>query len=211
MSAIKGGRLAAGDRGTPITLAISDVVGDDLSVIGIGTDGRGREHVSPTRFACCDDYGGRQRLPAASGRASRGRGARRNARDAETASMVVWRGRHRGHRQPPRRDGRCGARGARPRLHVVQLDEPVVGEARDGRRSHVIAAAGAASGQPPCLPRIERRDDGACHRAADGAAGTRNSRWPLVDAASAGHPSPRARERRHRRHRRAHRRGRCGG
>jgi hydroxypyruvate reductase len=36
LSAIKGGRLAAACRGATLTLAISDVVGDDLSVIGSG-------------------------------------------------------------------------------------------------------------------------------------------------------------------------------
>ncbi len=36
MSAVKGGRLAAACRGRTVTLAISDVVGDDLSVIGSG-------------------------------------------------------------------------------------------------------------------------------------------------------------------------------
>ena len=36
LSLIKGGQLAAACRGTTLTLAISDVVGDDLSVIGSG-------------------------------------------------------------------------------------------------------------------------------------------------------------------------------
>jgi glycerate 2-kinase len=36
LSAIKGGRLAAACQGTTLTLAVSDVVGDDLSVIGSG-------------------------------------------------------------------------------------------------------------------------------------------------------------------------------
>ena len=36
LSRVKGGRLAAACRGTTLTLAISDVVGDDLSVIGSG-------------------------------------------------------------------------------------------------------------------------------------------------------------------------------
>jgi hydroxypyruvate reductase len=36
LSAVKGGRLAAACRGRTITLAISDVVGDDLAVIGSG-------------------------------------------------------------------------------------------------------------------------------------------------------------------------------
>jgi glycerate 2-kinase len=36
LSAVKGGRLAAACKGTVLTLAVSDVVGDDLSVIGSG-------------------------------------------------------------------------------------------------------------------------------------------------------------------------------
>lgn len=36
LSAVKGGRLAAACAGTVVTLAISDVIGDDLSVIGSG-------------------------------------------------------------------------------------------------------------------------------------------------------------------------------
>jgi hydroxypyruvate reductase len=36
LSAVKGGRLAAACAGTTVTLAVSDVVGDDLSVIGSG-------------------------------------------------------------------------------------------------------------------------------------------------------------------------------
>ena len=36
LSAVKGGRLAAACVGTTVTLAVSDVVGDDLSVIGSG-------------------------------------------------------------------------------------------------------------------------------------------------------------------------------
>ena len=36
LSRIKGGRLAAACRGATLTLAVSDVIGDDLSVIGSG-------------------------------------------------------------------------------------------------------------------------------------------------------------------------------
>ena len=36
LSAVKGGRLAAAAAGSTVCLAISDVVGDDLSVIGSG-------------------------------------------------------------------------------------------------------------------------------------------------------------------------------
>jgi glycerate-2-kinase len=45
LSAIKGGRLAAATEAPVVTLAISDVVGDDRSVIGSGPDCAGPEHV----------------------------------------------------------------------------------------------------------------------------------------------------------------------
>ena len=39
LSAIKGGQLAAAAQGHVLTLAVSDVVGDDLSVIASGVGG----------------------------------------------------------------------------------------------------------------------------------------------------------------------------
>ena len=64
LSAIKGGRLAAATRGPVVTLAISDVVGDDLSVIGSGPT-----MPDPSTFAdaldVLDARGGRARYPAA--------------------------------------------------------------------------------------------------------------------------------------------------
>jgi hydroxypyruvate reductase len=63
LSAIKGGRLAAATRATVVTLVISDVVGDDLSVIGSGPT-----MPDPSRFrdalSVLDMRGGRASYPA---------------------------------------------------------------------------------------------------------------------------------------------------
>jgi hydroxypyruvate reductase len=64
LSAIKGGRLAAATPGPVVTLVISDVVGDDLSVIGSGPT-----MPDPSAFAdaldVLDARGGRAGYPAA--------------------------------------------------------------------------------------------------------------------------------------------------
>jgi glycerate 2-kinase len=63
LSAIKGGRLAAATKAAVVTLVISDVVGDDLSVIGSGPT-----MPDPSTFrdalAVLDARGGRARHPA---------------------------------------------------------------------------------------------------------------------------------------------------
>src|SRR5688572_4769045 len=62
LSAIKGGRLAAATPGSVLTLAVSDVVGDDVSAIGSGPT-----VPDPTTFdvalAVLDRHGGRARYP----------------------------------------------------------------------------------------------------------------------------------------------------
>ena len=64
LSAIKGGRLAAATRAAAVTLVISDVVGDDLSVIGSGPT-----MPDPSTFGdalrVLDTRGGRASYPAA--------------------------------------------------------------------------------------------------------------------------------------------------
>ena len=64
LSAIKGGRLAAATAAPVITLVISDVVGDDLSVIGSGPT-----MPDPSTFAealeVLDTRGGRGAFPPA--------------------------------------------------------------------------------------------------------------------------------------------------
>ena len=64
LSGIKGGRLAAAHAGGTVTLALSDVVGDDLSSIGSGPT-----VPDPTTYtdalAALDRYGGRAAFPVA--------------------------------------------------------------------------------------------------------------------------------------------------
>lgn len=64
LSAIKGGQLAAANSGSTLTLALSDVVGDDLSAIGSGPT-----VADATTFQqaldVVDRYGGRDQFPRA--------------------------------------------------------------------------------------------------------------------------------------------------
>jgi hydroxypyruvate reductase len=129
LSSIKGGWLAAAHAGSVITLALSDVVGDDLSSIGSGPT-----VADSTTFrealAVLEGHGGRNAFPAAVvDRLVRGAaggiaetpkpGDRRLAKS--TASVIGG--------------GRTAVEGARRaasslgyRVHVI--DRPVVGEAR---------------------------------------------------------------------------------
>lgn len=63
LSGIKGGRLAAAHAGRTITLALSDVVGDDLSSIGSGPTVPDRTTYADA-LAVLDAYGGRSAFPA---------------------------------------------------------------------------------------------------------------------------------------------------
>ena len=62
LSSIKGGRLAAAHAGRTITLALSDVVGDDLSSIGSGPTVPDRTTYADA-LAVMDAYGGRSAFP----------------------------------------------------------------------------------------------------------------------------------------------------
>ncbi len=64
LSAIKGGQLAAAARGSVLTLAVSDVVGDDLSVIASGPTVPDQSRYAAAA-AVLDRRGGRARYPAA--------------------------------------------------------------------------------------------------------------------------------------------------
>ena len=106
LSAVKGGRLAAACRGQVITLAISDVVGDDLSVIGSGPGVADPSTWRDMREAL-NAFGGRG---PRSGGAGPGRGGRRRPprRDAEA-------GRRGDGAQPGARDRRASRRDGRSR------------------------------------------------------------------------------------------------
>ena len=152
LSGIKGGWLAARAAGPSRTFAISDVVGDDLSVIASGptvADSSTFEDALTAlgRFGALADY------PASVvGRLRAGqRGAvpetpkPGDARLAHAAATVIG----------DRRDAMEGAAAeARTRgYHVICLDEPVIGEARTASVSHLRRglASAVGVGWPLCL------------------------------------------------------------
>jgi len=152
LSAFKGGWLAAEASAPWLTLAISDVVGDDLSVIGSGptvADATTFEHA----LDVLRRHGGMEAYPAAVGaRLQRGAAGRApetpkpgDARLARGASWVIG-GRH---------DAMGGGADAARRLgyRVLTIDEPVVGEARQAAPAHVarVAARAAALDRPLCV------------------------------------------------------------
>jgi hydroxypyruvate reductase len=153
LSSIKGGWLAAAHAGPVITLALSDVVGDDLSSIGSGPT-----VADSTTFrealTVLDGHGGRYTFPAAVvDRLKRGAageiaetpkpGGRRLAKS--TARVIGG--------------GRTAVEGARKaasslgyKVHVV--DRPVIGEARHAARELVHAASQIVRGNvggPLCV------------------------------------------------------------
>jgi hydroxypyruvate reductase len=153
LSGIKGGRLAATARGTVMTLAISDVVGDDLSTIASGPT-----VPDPTTFAqaleVLDRCGGRGRYPASVVRwLTRGAGDPINEtpkphhpRLARTAARVI------GGRLTATAGARQAAEALGYRVHPIEA--PVVGEARLAGRALIDAASWASmlrNAQPLCI------------------------------------------------------------
>ena len=159
LSRIKGGRLAASASGRCRTLAISDVVGDDLSFIASGPT-----VPDPTTFDDALDvlrrFGGADAYPpAVVAHLTRGAAGQLpetpkpgDPRLARAASVVIG----------GRRDAMIGAADLARTLgyHVVVLDAPVVGEARTAADAHVRYVETAARGaSASVLRRVERRDD----------------------------------------------------
>jgi glycerate 2-kinase len=152
LSAIKGGWLAAAAAGRCCTLAISDVVGDDPSVIGSGPT-VGDETTFEQALGVLDHFGGAQSYPAAVVRhlADGARGATPetpkpgDARLARATTTIVG-----GRRDAM--DGAAREAGARG-YHVLRIDDAVVGEARTTAVSHVraVLARAASMGRPACI------------------------------------------------------------
>jgi glycerate-2-kinase len=151
LSAIKGGWLAARARGACCAFAISDVVGDDLSVIGSGPS-----VADATTFedalAVLRRFGGEEAYPPAVVARLRGTTAGRietpkpgDTRLARAATTLIG----------GRRDAMDGAanEGASRGYHVVRIEEAVVGEARVSGPAHFRAATGRAAsvGRPACI------------------------------------------------------------
>jgi glycerate 2-kinase len=152
LSAIKGGWLAARAPGPCLTLAISDVVGDDLSVIGSGptvadasTFGEALDILR--RFGGDTDYPKSVVDRIVSGAAGRVEETLKPGdRRLERAQTSVIGG---------RRDAMSGAARAAAALgyHVVRIDDAVTGEARTAGPSHLRAclAKGAGIARPTCI------------------------------------------------------------
>jgi len=152
LSGIKGGRLAAATSAQVITLVISDVVGDDLSVIGSGPT-----MPDPSTFAdalnVLDIRGGRTTYPAAVvallERGSRGEVAETpkpdDRRMARSIARIIG-----GHITAV--DG--AAQSAREHGYDVHvIEQPVVGEARQAARAFIENALRAATTlkRPACV------------------------------------------------------------
>jgi len=147
LSAIKGGRLAAATAARVLTLAASDVVGDDLSTIGSGPT-----VADPTSFAMALDVVQQHRagIPDAVGllleagtRGDLEETPKRFPSDRVFARVVA---------------SRLGAMAAAARAgaslgyHVHEMALPVTGEARVAGRGLLDAAMRvAAPGQPVCV------------------------------------------------------------
>lgn len=148
LSAIKGGRLAAATAARTITLAISDVVGDELTVIGSGPTVADTTTYGDALRAL-DEHGGRQRFPTAvvsrlvAG--SRGDLAETPKQAAGSASVARVIG--------SRHEAMAGAaQEARARGYSVHiLETAVVGEARVAAVRSMAGAAVAAGDRPVCL------------------------------------------------------------
>ena len=152
LSAIKGGRLAAATPAPCTTLAISDVVGDDLSVIASGPT-----VPDETSFADALDvlarFGGVEAFPAAViARLEAGaRGATAetpkpgDARLERSSASVIG----------GRREAMAGAAAAAEArgYHVIRIDDPVIGDARSSAVSHlrVAMALAASAPRPACI------------------------------------------------------------
>ena len=155
LSSIKGGRLAACTAGACRTFAISDVVGDDLTVIGSGP-------TVPDASTFRDALDILRRFGAESGDAAYPhavldrvtRGARGELPDTPKpndprlarATATVIGGRSNAM------DG--AARDAESRgYHVIRIDDAVVGEARLAGTSHLRAVLARAAGarRPACI------------------------------------------------------------
>jgi hydroxypyruvate reductase len=149
LSRIKGGRLAAACRGRTVTLAISDVVGDDLSVIGSGPG-----VADPTTWA--DAARAVERFGAHSAAVDRiiARGLAGEIADTPKPGEAPV---ARVHAEviASRRHALAGARAAAEArgydVHVLEAD--IVGEAREAAAQWFerIAERLRHAGQPTCL------------------------------------------------------------
>ena len=140
LSAIKGGQLAAAAGGSVLTLAVSDVVGDDLSVIASGptvadesTYAQALEILSVRGGTATYPVAAVERLREGAAGAIPETPAAGDARLRRSVARVIG----------PQRGAIEGAESTARTLgyHVVVIREPVTGEARETAVAHVVRVA----------------------------------------------------------------------
>ena len=152
LSAIKGGWLADRAAGRVRTFVISDVVGDDVSVIASGPTVFDTSTFADAR-GLVDRFGGAGAFPAAVvDRLDRGVRGEVRETPKPTAGSVA---------SPTidvigsRRDAMAGAaaRAASLGYQVLRIDDAIVGDAREAAVSHVRAVLARAAGvrRPACI------------------------------------------------------------
>ena len=151
LSAIKGGQLATACRGATITLAVSDVVSGDLSVIGSGPG-----VADPTTWAdaaaALGRFGGTRHAATVRGRMADGLAGRLADTPKpgdprlQRASGVVIASRH---------DALAGAEQAAERLgyRVIVVAEPILGQARHAAAEwySMVRRRTSAGREPVCV------------------------------------------------------------
>jgi hydroxypyruvate reductase len=187
LSAIKGGQLAGATRGSTLTLAVSDVVGDDLSVIASGPTVPD-DSTFARALDVLGDRGGHAAYPAAVVERLR-RGAAGavaetpkpgDARLARAAARVIG----------PQRGAIEGARQSAESLgyHVHVVREPVTGEARVAALDYVERLSAAARTQPRPLCIISSGETTVTVRGSG--KGGRNQEFALALASTLGRLGP---------------------
>ena len=152
LSAIKGGRLAAACGAPSATFVLSDVVGDDLSVVASGPTVADRSTFADA-LAVIDQFGGRAAYPdsvvahvLAGVHGARAESPKPGDSRLARAQTTLVGGRHEAMRGAAEEATRLG-------YSVVALDAPIIGEARDAGPHFVREALAQASalGRPACV------------------------------------------------------------
>lgn len=151
LSNVKGGRLAAACVGTTITLALSDVVGDDLNAIGSGP-GVPDSTTWSDAAAALDRFGGPAHLESVRAVIQRGMaGEMADTPKAGHPSLARSSARVIGGRL----EAMAGAKAAAEALGyaVLAIDEPIVGEAKTAGPAWLDRARAMARGvaRPVCV------------------------------------------------------------
>ena len=152
LSAIKGGQLAVATAASVLTLAVSDVVGDDLSVIASGPTFPDDSTFDQALAVIARRGGETIYPPAVIERLRQGIGgdvdetpSSGDRRMARSMAVVIG----------PQRGAIDGARRAAEErgYHVHVIDEPVTGEARAAAAAHVsrVAALAPSLQRPACI------------------------------------------------------------